>query len=53
MLCLCPKISISQEKRNRAPGNWLQGDVLVLCWGLGLCSRLAWFRTLSLHALPP
>jgi hypothetical protein len=47
-----PRTSVSKEKRNRTPVNWLQGNVLALCWGPGLCSRLAWFRTLSLHALP-
>jgi hypothetical protein len=53
MLRLCHWTSVSQEKRDRTPENWLQGDVLVLCWGLGLCSHLAWFRILSIHALPP
>jgi hypothetical protein len=48
-----PKIPPSQEGGVQSSGDHLRGSVLVLGEGLELCSRLAWFRTLRLHALPP
>jgi hypothetical protein len=60
---LCPRLPLScyeyqfrdpclQEVRVRTSPGLVSGKWTYPSRGPGLCSRLAWFRTLSLHSLP-